>query len=856
MTDRAFAAHAGPEDMEVLLDQFEAAWRAGAAPNLADYLPSAGPFRARLVEELVKIDLEYRWRGLPESSNGIGSDGAWSDAPRLENYQARADELGLALPFSLDLIGEEYWVRHRWGDRPDAAEYQQRFPDRADALTPLLARIHAELASEFQGDRPALAANLSEVTPAESDDTARPILTATAIIDFLAGSALLHESQRDELLHSLSPRFPELRLLAKELLARQWLTVFQMNRILQGKGKELQLGPHVLLDRLGEGATGWVYKARHVVLRRLVAVKVLREHLLADSEALSRFYREIQVISQLGHPHVIHAYDAGPSDGKHMLVMEYVEGMDLLSLVRQQGPLPWDQAQEYVAQAARGLQHIHEHGLVHRDIKPSNLLVCQAQGSQSLGLIKILDLGLARLGRIGRRPPDGRPGGGLSGRLTPRQAMGVGTPDFMAPEQALDFHAADARADIYSLGCTFFFLLTGQAPFPGGTMAAKLLRHQEESPPWNMLPATVPETGRQLLRQMLMKEAKDRPPTGADVCRALGAETGLTSPTDETKSVAVAVLASPSPSVDADMTVSEFAESTAIDSPRPPRSVKNRVVLRVLLVALLVLGLAVAALAILPNDHRPAAASRKKPSHAAPTAPAPLLNFEAGFGNGEGLKRNGSARVEGGRLILTDKSDQAGSAFSIERLPIQGFSSEFLVEIRGKPGEMADGFTFTIQDSGPDALGSSGGGLGYGPDPSNPSTDTRIGRSVAVKFDLYDNQGEGTNSTGLYENGATPGIKGSINLHGSGIDLHSQHIFRVRVQYSAGQLSVTITDTVTGASHSHTYLANLPTIIGSPKAHVGFTAGTGGLHARHAILRWKFSALAPPATVANSRAGS
>ena len=253
-------------------------------------------------------------------------------------------------------------------------------------------------------------------------------------------------------------------------------------------GPSLILNSYVVLERLGEGGTGQVFKARHQHMNRIVALKLIRHDLVADKEVVVRFQREIQLASQLTDPHVVHAYDAGPIGNTYFLAMECVEGIDLLKLVKQNGRLPVAQAIDYVRQAALGLQHIHERSLVHRDIKPSNLLVTGLSGGSAAcavpvdggpgpsawGLLKILDLGLARL----QRPVDSE----ATGNVTTSDTMAMGTLDYMAPEQAIDFHRTDIRADVYSLGCTFYYLLTGQPPFPGGTAAQKLLRHQQMEP--------------------------------------------------------------------------------------------------------------------------------------------------------------------------------------------------------------------------------------------------------------------------------------------------------------------------------------------------------------------------------------
>lgn len=208
------------------------------------------------------------------------------------------------------------------------------------------------------------------------------------------------------------------------------------------------LGHYRLLEKLGKGAMGAVYKATHMNLKRPVAVKLLPEEFLEHPQAVARFYREMEAIGRLDHPHIIRATDAGEAAGRHFLVMEYADGLDLGQLVQQHGPLPVADACALVRQAALGLQYAHEQGLVHRDVKPRNLLLT------TLGQVKVLDLGLARL--WGERP---------SGRELTCLGQAMGTIDYMAPEQAVDSHRVDIRADVYSLGCTLYKLLTGAVPF-------------------------------------------------------------------------------------------------------------------------------------------------------------------------------------------------------------------------------------------------------------------------------------------------------------------------------------------------------------------------------------------------------
>ena len=201
---------------------------------------------------------------------------------------------------------------------------------------------------------------------------------------------------------------------------------------------------------------GEVFKARHPKLGRVVALKLIRKERLDNPAAVRRFHREVQAAAQLEHPHIVRAYDADEAGDLHYFVMEYVEGTDLARLVKRDGPLTVDRACDYVRQAALGLQHAYERGMVHRDIKPANLLLT-AKGD----VVKVLDMGLARLDRPEKDA-------GASSTLTQEGAV-MGTPDYIAPEQARDSHTVDIRADLYSLGCTLYFLLAGRVPFPGGT---------------------------------------------------------------------------------------------------------------------------------------------------------------------------------------------------------------------------------------------------------------------------------------------------------------------------------------------------------------------------------------------------
>jgi serine/threonine protein kinase/formylglycine-generating enzyme required for sulfatase activity len=292
--------------------------------------------------------------------------------------------------------------------------------------------------------------------------------------------------------------------LAARLVERQRLTKFQAEELLAGSQTPLVLGDYVLLDKIGAGGMGQVFKAQHRHMKRLVAIKLLPPALTQDEEAIKRFQREVEAAARLSHPNIVQAYDASVQRGVWYLVMEYVAGQDLASLVRER-PLPVAEAIDYVRQAARGLAYAHENGVVHRDIKPANLLL------DKKGTVKILDMGLARFDDAAA----------IKDGLT-QSGQVMGTIDFMAPEQAFDIHSADARADIYSLGCTLFRLITGRNVFAGDSLVKKLMAHQTQPIPSlrEHCPAAPLELA-QLFERMVAKRPEERFQTMSDVGVAL-----------------------------------------------------------------------------------------------------------------------------------------------------------------------------------------------------------------------------------------------------------------------------------------------------------------------------------------------
>ena len=295
--------------------------------------------------------------------------------------------------------------------------------------------------------------------------------------------------------------------LARELVKQKKLTKFQAEEVYRGKGKSLTLGNYVLMEKIGAGGMGQVFKARHRRMDRLVAVKLLPPAMTKDKAAIARFEREVKAAAKLRHPNIVAADDADQANGVHFLVMELVEGSDLSALVKKNGPFGIDQAVNYITQAARGLEAAHAEGIVHRDIKPANLLLDKRE------TVKILDMGLARI--------DGGVDAPTQAELTSTGTV-MGTVDYMAPEQALNTKTADARADIYSLGCSLFYLLCGKATYEGDSLMAKLLNHREQPIP--SLRATRPEVSERLdsvFAKMVAKKVEDRYQTMTEVIAEL-----------------------------------------------------------------------------------------------------------------------------------------------------------------------------------------------------------------------------------------------------------------------------------------------------------------------------------------------
>jgi serine/threonine protein kinase len=332
-------------------------------------------------------------------------------------------------------------------------------------------------------------------------------------VDTLIQTRLVPEAE----IRALSSRlFPDgvpqgVQRLAAELIRLKRLTPYQAAAICQGKKKGLLIGEYIVVDKIGSGGMGLVLKARHRKHQRTVALKLLPPSFSRDRAAVIRFRREAAAVAKFGHPNIVSAIEAGETNGLLFLVMEFVKGRDLARTVKETGPLSFAQAIDCIIQASRGLQEAHDHGIIHRDIKPANLLL------DSAGTVKVLDLGLARVSQADQIVA----GAGSELDLTVSGSF-VGTVDYMSPEQAYDPRMADNRSDIYSLGCTLHYLVTGKAPFGGETFMERLLGHRERPVPSLFASRRdVPEALDTTFQLLLAKSPEGRPQTMAAVAALL-----------------------------------------------------------------------------------------------------------------------------------------------------------------------------------------------------------------------------------------------------------------------------------------------------------------------------------------------
>jgi eukaryotic-like serine/threonine-protein kinase len=304
------------------------------------------------------------------------------------------------------------------------------------------------------------------------------------------------------------------------LVARGYVTEYQAALVAKGHADSFFLGQYKILDRLGKGRTAGVYRAQHQ-LGQVVAIKVLPPSRAQNPQILARFQREIRLALKLKHPNAVRAFQVGQANGLHYLVMEYLEGETLDVVLQRRKRLPAQEAVRLVYQALQGLEHIHEQGLVHRDLEPANLMLVpgHAPGEPDNTLratLKILDIGL------GRALFEETAESAASDLHLTGEGMLLGTPDYLAPEQARDPRAADVRSDIYSLGCVLYHCLTGQPPFPDTNILSQMVRHATEPPrPLRELVPDVPDGLQPILNRMLAKDPAQRYPTPERAAQAL-----------------------------------------------------------------------------------------------------------------------------------------------------------------------------------------------------------------------------------------------------------------------------------------------------------------------------------------------
>ncbi len=287
--------------------------------------------------------------------------------------------------------------------------------------------------------------------------------------------------------------------MASTLVEQGLLTEYQAHAICTGQASHLVLGDYTILEQIGEGGMGRVFKALHVRLERYAAIKILSNRALHDRRSIDRFYQEVRIAAQIAHPNIVITYDASEQNGIHYLVMEYVDGQDIATVLADAGPLSVSQSIDVILQTARGLEYAHSRGIVHRDIKPGNLLL------DHQGKVKILDMGLARMATAAT--PFART---AAERLT-NAGQVMGTLDYMPPEQAENAKQADARSDIYALGCTLFRLLAGQVPYPAESFPESIIAHREAAiPSLRVHCPDAPEWLDDVCRKCINKRPEDR----------------------------------------------------------------------------------------------------------------------------------------------------------------------------------------------------------------------------------------------------------------------------------------------------------------------------------------------------------
>jgi serine/threonine protein kinase/WD40 repeat protein len=493
-------------EFERFVARFEGEWFAGNRPAIEHHLPEDREVRAALLGELVRIDIEFREKA--------------GEAPRAGEYLVRFPELGADDSLMMSLADTRFAglaLQPDGNATPTPFSGQQVPLSASDEGTRSgLETVH-EGASALQGsdeldvpgaekpiaNRPGIQGRTSRAAKPEGREPDLPF------DKLLVARRLVTEQQVKECLNAVGKEGKTtVNQLMVELLRRGLVTGWQLDQLKTGRTTFfLDQDRYLLLTQIGQGGMGAVYKARQMRMNREVALKVIDPRRVSDQSLIKRFRREVEVCSKLQHEHIVQAFDCGIHEGTTFLVLEFVEGSDLATLVKRDGPMRPDEAASICLQAATGLAHAHSQGVIHRDIKPHNILLSTS------GVVKILDMGLARvLEATGDDPHTS---------LT-QEGTVMGTVDYMPPEQAADTRSADARSDIYSLGATLYYLLAAKPPFAGGTIIEKMKRLALETPrPLREIRADCPGKLDEAVQTMLAKQPEDRFQSADEVVRAL-----------------------------------------------------------------------------------------------------------------------------------------------------------------------------------------------------------------------------------------------------------------------------------------------------------------------------------------------
>ena len=381
------------------------------------------------------------------------------------------------------------------------------------------------------------------------------------LLQLIRKSGMVDEGKLTEYLRGTGRALPgDPRDAADAMVLGGLLTAFQAEQFLLGKWRGFTIGKYKLLERVGVGGMGQVFLCEHMFMKRRVAIKVLPPAKAEQPAALGRFYREARAAGSLEHPNIVRTHDIDQDGNLHFIVMEYVDGTNLLDLVKKFGPMDIGRATHTIRQVALGLDFAFRGGIIHRDIKPGNILV------DRLGAIKLLDLGLARFYKD------------TTDMLTVKydDKIVLGTADYVAPEQVANSHSVDVRADIYALGASFYFVLAGHPPFPNGTVSQKLLWHRTKDPtPIRQIRPEVPEGIAAIVAKMMHKDVNQRFLTPADVVEALElwepAEVPLPA-REEMPQLSLAALEGVEPPIEQYVPPSSKLMSKAMEPAEAPRS--------------------------------------------------------------------------------------------------------------------------------------------------------------------------------------------------------------------------------------------------------------------------------------------